>query len=255
MGNRKIHRSVKIAAINLYEQNILSLKQILACVGFSRRTFYRVLHLWRTTGDVESSRKRPGRTRLLHYDDIDYLLRLVRHNPDYFLDELLGLLTHNRFIAVHFTTIFRELERAGMSRVILTEIAAERSEPTRMDFIREASQYPPHFLGFLDETSKNDKTPARHYGRSRKGKRAVKRRKLVRGRRLTATGLLTCHGMLACKVVEGSMHRDQYLEFLEHQVVSFCFFAVSCVKFFLNHFTLAPSLLSLSWPPQCSRDG
>jgi hypothetical protein len=27
--------------------------------------------------------------------------------------------------------------------------------------------------------------------------------------------------MLASKVVEGSMHRDQYLEFLEHQVISF----------------------------------
>jgi hypothetical protein len=34
-------------------------------------------------------------------------------------------------------------------------------------------------------------------------------------------GLLTCQGMLACKVVEGSMHREQYLEFLEHKVVSF----------------------------------
>ncbi|KAJ7300436.1 hypothetical protein DFH08DRAFT_919265 [Mycena albidolilacea] len=195
MGNRKISRDVKIAAINLYEQNILSLKQILDCVDFSRRTLYRVLRLWRTTGDVVRSRKRTGRPRILHYDDINYLLRLARHHPDYFLDELLDLLCHNRFISVHFTTIHRELERMGMSTKILTEIALERSEPTRMDFIREASHYPPHYLGFLDETSKNDKTPGRR------------------------TGFLTCQGMLACKVVEGSMHRDQYLEFLEHQVV------------------------------------
>jgi hypothetical protein len=45
MGNRSIHRDVKIAAINLDEQNILTLKQILACVGFSRRTFYGAGHL------------------------------------------------------------------------------------------------------------------------------------------------------------------------------------------------------------------
>jgi len=83
-------------------------------------------------------------------------------------------------------------------------------------------QYPAHFLGFLDKTSKNDKTPGRRLGRSKKGKHAVKRRKAVRGRRLTATGLLTSHGMLASTVVEGSMHRDQYLGFLEHQVLPLC---------------------------------
>jgi transposase len=223
MGNRSISRDVKIAAINLYEQGHLSLHQILACVGFSESTFYRVLRLWRTTGDVIRPRKRPGRHRILHHDDLQYLLRLIRHHPDYFLDELLDLVKHNRFISVHFTTIHRELERAGMSYTILKEIAMERNEPCRMDFVREAAQYPAHYLGFLDETSKNDKTPGRRYGRGKKGKRAVKRRKIVRGRRLTATGLLTCNGMLASTVVEGSMHREQYLEFLEHQVVRFYF--------------------------------
>lgn len=52
MGNRSISRDLKIAALNLYEHGHLSLKQILACVGFSRSTFFRILKLWRTTGDV-----------------------------------------------------------------------------------------------------------------------------------------------------------------------------------------------------------
>jgi hypothetical protein len=96
-----------------------------------------------------------------------------------------------------------------MSTKVLKEIAEERSEPTRLDYIREISEYPADYLGFLDETSKNDKTPGRRLGRSKKGKRAVKRRKAVRGRRLTATGLLTSRGMLASTVVEVSMHGDQ----------------------------------------------
>ncbi|KAJ7690878.1 Homeodomain-like protein [Mycena rosella] len=125
MGNRSIHRDVKITAINLYEQGHLSLKDILSCVGFSRSTFFRVLKLWRTTGDVVRPRKRTGRPRLLHHDDVDYLVRLVQHQPDWFLDELLNLLKHNRFISVHYTTIHRELERAGMSTKKLKEIAEE----------------------------------------------------------------------------------------------------------------------------------
>ncbi|KAJ7022258.1 hypothetical protein C8F04DRAFT_924834, partial [Mycena alexandri] len=161
MGNHRISRDVKIAALNLYERGHLPLKEILACVGFSRSTFFRVLNLWRTTGDVERKSNRTGRPRLLHHDDITYLLLLVQERPDWFLDELLKLLKHNRFISIHYTTIHRELERAGMSTKKLGEIAAERCEPSRLNYVREISQYPAHYLGFLDETSKNDKTPGR----------------------------------------------------------------------------------------------
>lgn len=224
MGNRAISRDVKIAALNLWEQGHLPLKDILSCVGFSRRTFFRVLNLWRTTGDVVRKANRTGRPRLLHHDDINHLMLLIQYNPDWFLDELLKLLKTNRFISIHYTTIHRELERAGMSTKKLQDVAEERCEPSRLDYVREISQYPADYLGFLDETSKNDKTPRRRLGRAKKGKRATKRRKAVRGRRLTATGLLTSRGMLASTVVEGSMHRDQYLAFLEHQVVIFfCF--------------------------------
>ncbi|KAJ6479049.1 Homeodomain-like protein, partial [Mycena sanguinolenta] len=125
---RRISRDLKIAALNLYEQGHFSLKQILACVGFSRSTFFRALHLWQTTGDVVRPQNRTGRPRLLHHEDVDHLIRLVQERPDWFLDELLHLLEHNRFISVHYTTIHRELERAGMSAKRLTEIAAERSE-------------------------------------------------------------------------------------------------------------------------------
>jgi hypothetical protein len=76
MGNCSISRDLKIAALNLYEQGHLPLKTILSCVGFSRRTFFRMLNLWRTIGDVERKSNRPGRPRLLHHDDVDYLILL-----------------------------------------------------------------------------------------------------------------------------------------------------------------------------------
>jgi hypothetical protein len=57
-----------------------------------------------------------------------------------------------------------------MSTKILSDIAEERCEPSRQDYSREISQYPADYLGFLDETSKNDKTPHRRVGRAKKGK-------------------------------------------------------------------------------------
>ena len=74
----------------------------------------------------------PGRPRLLHFDDVNYLLRLVRLRPDWFLAELLGLLKTNRFISVHYVTIHRELCRAHVSLKKLKKIASERMKTSGM---------------------------------------------------------------------------------------------------------------------------
>ncbi|KIJ94204.1 hypothetical protein K443DRAFT_29882, partial [Laccaria amethystina LaAM-08-1] len=86
-------------------------------------------------------------------------------------------------------------------------------------FINHMAMYEPEELGFLDETSKNKKMAARTRGRARKGHQAVMRQCFVCGHRLSATGLLTIDGIVVSKVVEGSMTRDLYLDFLEYEVV------------------------------------
>ncbi|KAG2072159.1 hypothetical protein BDR04DRAFT_958999, partial [Suillus decipiens] len=52
MPFRKISCNVKFAAVKLHEQNILSLKQILDCIGFSESTFWQMIKLWCETGDI-----------------------------------------------------------------------------------------------------------------------------------------------------------------------------------------------------------
>jgi transposase len=206
--------------MNLYERDLLPLDDILDCVGFSESTFWRVLKLWRETGLVKKETFGiRGRPRLLHHDDVQYLIRLVHHRPSWFLDELLDLLEDNRFISVHFTTIHRELVRAGMSRKKLRRIAKERNENVHANFIRRMAQYEPDQLGFLDETSKDERTVMRRNGWAKRGRRAEMQGIFVRGRRLSAEGLLTTDGMLATLIVEGSMTRQKYLEFLELTVV------------------------------------
>ncbi|KAG2340442.1 hypothetical protein BDR05DRAFT_843179, partial [Suillus weaverae] len=131
MGFRKISRDVKLAAIRLHERNLLSLQDILDSCGFSECTWFRILKLWCETSDVvnhQPSTAMRGCLRALDREDIDCLLRLVRQNPDYFLDELMHLLATNQFISVHFTTIFHELERADVSYKKLKHIAKEHNE-------------------------------------------------------------------------------------------------------------------------------
>ena len=107
MVNCHISRDVKVAAMRLYEQNLLGLSDILDTYGFSQRTFYHVLKLWHTTGNVVSySNGIRGQKRLLDQEDLDYLLELICASPDLFVDELLTLLEKNWFISVHYTTIY-----------------------------------------------------------------------------------------------------------------------------------------------------
>jgi transposase len=218
---RRISPDVKRAAIRIYENNLMDLDDILDCLDMSESTFFRALQLYRETGDVEKPKSTTrGRPRKLHFDDLTYMTALINHRPDWFLDELLGLLDTNRFISVHFTTIYRELERSGVSLKKLRRIAKERDEDLRADFVRMMGQYQPEQIGFLDEFSKDERTLHRRRGRAKKGKRAVMRGVFVRGRRVSAEGLLSLNGVVASTVVEGSMTREKYLYFLEHSVVS-----------------------------------
>ena len=49
MPFRKISRDIKIAAMRLYEDNVLSKAAILDYLAFSSRTFDRILALWNGT--------------------------------------------------------------------------------------------------------------------------------------------------------------------------------------------------------------
>ena len=243
MPYHTISRDLKLAAINLYERDLIPLDDILDCVGFSERTFYRILNLWRATGDVvKHSYGLCGQPCRLVFEDVQYLLWLVRHRPDWFLDELANLLTENHFIAVHFTTIHRELARYGYTTKKLRRIAAERSEEKRADFVYRMGVYDAEQLGFIDETSKDEKTPGRRRGQAKKGHRAQHQQVFVRGRRLSGTGLLTIDGMVMSIVVQGSMTTEPFCEFPEENVV--CTFLLDNLK----HSIATPYQLPLCSP-------
>ncbi|KAI5989298.1 hypothetical protein EDD15DRAFT_2121202, partial [Pisolithus albus] len=66
---------LKLAAIRFHEQGILTTREILECIGFSKRTYQRVLKLYRETGDVSPKPHSgyAGRPRSLNVTDLQYL--------------------------------------------------------------------------------------------------------------------------------------------------------------------------------------
>jgi len=216
-----ISPNVKHAAIRIYENSSMDLANILNCLDMSESTFFHALQLYQETGNVELPKSTMhGRPWKLHFDNLTYMIALINHCPNCFLDELLGLLDTNRFILVHFTTIYHELECSGVSLKKLRRIAKERDENLHADFVRTMGQYSPEEIGFLDEFLKDKCTLHQHHGHSKKGKCVVMQGAFFCSHQVSGEGLLTLDGIVASMVVEGSMMHKKFLYFLEHSVVS-----------------------------------
>ena len=217
---RKIDQGTKITAIRLCEHGLLPLPDILDCLEFSKHTWHRIYKLWNHTGDViNHSTGICGRICTLDYDDVQYLLHLVNANPDYFLDKLLYLLRTNRFISVHYATIHWELAHAGVLYKKLKKVVKERNKNLLADFIARMAKYSPEELGFIDETFKDKKTPTRGCGRAKKGQCVQKKAKFMHSKCLSTEASFTLNGIAVCKVVEGSMTKELFLNYLEFTIV------------------------------------
>ena len=242
MGYHKISADVKMAAIRIYEMDLMPLENILAIVNFSEQTWWHTLKCYRTTGNIKPpASNKSGQPRILVHNDVNYLLALVCHCPSWFLDELLGLLVTNHFISVHYTTIFWELECAEVSLKKLCIIAKEHSEDVCADFICWIAQYSATEIGFLDEFSKDERTLHCWCGCAKKGQHAAEQGAFVQGafvqgRRVSGEGLLTVDGIVANTVVKALMTKEKFLHFLEHQVVSCNLFPCSSLSYLTNHF-------------------
>jgi hypothetical protein len=76
----------------------------------------------------------------------------------------------------------------------------------------------------------------------------------VRGCCLTATSLLTVDGIAASKIIEGSMTKNLYLEFLEQEFV--CIISnLSFLPLLTTNWNTDAPLHSLSRSIECARNG
>ena len=126
---------------------------------------------------------------------------------------------------------------AGITFKLLCEAAAERDEDLRQEWKRDVNT---HFIAsqmvFVDETSKDDQTVYRHYGRLIAGNRATISANFVRGKRYSMVAALSLDGYEAVRVVSGSVDEEEFLDFIASDVVRCVFYFFG---FLLNHLPAA----------------
>ncbi|KAG1766580.1 hypothetical protein EDD22DRAFT_844906 [Suillus occidentalis] len=102
-----------------------------------------------------------------------------------------------------------------MSLKMLKKIAKERNEDHHVNFIRRMVYYESEDLGFIDKTSKDERTTTWHIGRLMKGQCTAKKKMFVHDHQVSGLGLLTVDGMIAIAIIKGSSMTLKYKTFLE----------------------------------------
>jgi hypothetical protein len=167
-----------------------------------------------------------GRMRIITRALMTAIEDLFAEEPDLFLDEICTWLVVEHGITISSSSLSRSLKQAGLSRKMLQKIARECDDARREDF-KDGLQN--DFVGdgsefvVLDETSKNERTYACHYGRSHYGQHAQLCDVFIRGDRYSLCAAMTIDGYLATRVIEGSFDAQEFYDFvLEYVVILSC---------------------------------
>ncbi|KAF8078346.1 hypothetical protein FPV67DRAFT_1382651, partial [Lyophyllum atratum] len=128
------------------------------------RVVQRAIQTWNKIGEVCRNRRHMGRAPLLSPAHTRFLLALLEHSPDMYLDEIQEQMLEQHDINISIPAIWRTLKRLGIGLKKLSKMAAERSEEVRRKFIMEIGAEPPEYLVMADEAAVNILTTYRSNG-------------------------------------------------------------------------------------------
>ncbi|KAJ7615148.1 hypothetical protein DFH06DRAFT_961117, partial [Mycena polygramma] len=141
-----------------------STTEIATDLNMPLRVVQRVIQTWRELGEVCRDRRHRGRAPLMSPNNCKFVLALIDHTPDIYLDEIQEALFTQHDLDVSLATICRTLHRLGISSKKLSRQAAERCEHARRDFMMEIGEEPAERIVCADESAVNILTSYRRNG-------------------------------------------------------------------------------------------
>jgi hypothetical protein len=101
----------------------------------------------------------------------------------------------------------------------VSNAALERNELLRAIWQAEYGDIPAECFVWLDESSVDDKTNQRLSGWAPLGLACVCRATYIRGQRYSVLPALTLEGLIALDIFEGSVTKEHFIQYLEHELV------------------------------------
>ncbi|MEZ5888763.1 MAG: IS630 family transposase [Paracoccaceae bacterium] len=196
----------------------MSCRAAAARFGVAPSTAIKWLQQWRGTGSVQP-RPRGGDKRSHRVEaHAASILALIGETPDITLAEIVAHLLEQHDLTVAPSTVWRLLDRHGLSFKKKTAHAAEQQRADvwrrRLAWFEAQPELEPERLVFIDETGASTKM-ARRYGRAARGERC--RASVPHGHWKTTTfvGALRHDRMTAPMVLDGPMNGAAFQAYVE----------------------------------------
>ena len=130
----------------------MSYREISDVLFMSERSVRRYVDKYMASGRIEAAEQRHGLAVLLNdFEQLTVLQSLI-NKPTIYLDELQRELHDSTGTLVSLATICRTVHRLGFTRKKVQQIAVQRSDELRPEFMAEISVFDPQMLVWVDET-------------------------------------------------------------------------------------------------------
>ena len=217
---RHISKDIKNRTLFLLENDYIP-ADVAETLGVSERSISRWANNLEAFGSViPPPNPLRGRPRILKPDMTIDLVTLVAEAPDMYLDEIQDWVALVHDVGISKTTLHENIRDCGMTYKVLHKAAAERDEEARVQWKADMqANWVAKQCIMVDETSKDDQTLARIYGRAPKGNQATVSAQFVRGQRYSMVAAMSVEGYIATHIVEGSVDGDEFFEFIVNSMV------------------------------------
>jgi transposase len=220
MPGRAISTDLKQRALWLLAAGYL-LDEICTILNISSRSVQRWANNLATHGHVLPPRNPlQGRRHTLNAIHIYGLIGIIEASPAMYLDELQDWLALEHDMLISKTTLHDSIRDAGLSYKLLRRRAVERDEGVREQWKEDVRiNFVAAQMVWTDESSKDDRTIYRHYGRAPTGQRAVIDAQFVRGQRYSILPAMTIDGYISTRIVPESVQGADFFDFIVEDVV------------------------------------
>ena len=219
MVYRPISADMKRKALQLLE-NGYEMDEIANLLDMSSKSIERWQDNYETHGHVNPPTFLRGRRPILSINVLEELHELILESPGLYLDEIGIWLALYHDVQISTTALHDNLRELGLTRKIMRRAAGERDHELRAEWMYDIlNTYTAEQMVILDESSKDDRTLIRKYGRALSGIDPVLTVSLDRGIRYSILPALTLDGYIAIRAVEGSINGEEFFDFVVNDLV------------------------------------
>ena len=183
-------------------------------------TAHRTYHLFITTSDV-ASKRRKVREELKKLDAHNELLviGLILDSPTLYLNEVCQKTFELTGITVSPSSICRLFKRYGITRKKVRQVALQRCYALRGAFMAQCFMFKREMFVWTDESGSDSRNHIRKYGYALRGMTPECHRLLVRGTRINAIAAMSSDGMVALDVTTSTVSGETFFDFLRGTLI------------------------------------